>query len=270
MSAAASPPRRPASRVLLGLLLAGLAGCGLWWPTVVPMRQLAFPLPCASTRAPPPPLLVMLPGRFMRPQELVDQGFVATVRELGIEADVLLVDAHVGYYSAHSIVERLHADVIEPARRRGVTQIWLAGISLGAFGALLYSESHPGAVTGVVVLGPYLGESPITEQIREAGGLRGWQPAATEPLAHDADDHRLWRWLKAQTGQPAPPDRTALFLGYGAADRYRLPQGLLAQALPAAQSLTVPGDHDWPAWRPAWRVLLARLPLPRRAACTAE
>lgn len=37
----------------------------------------------------------------------------------GIEVDLMLVDAHLGYCAERSFPERLQADVLEPARRRG-------------------------------------------------------------------------------------------------------------------------------------------------------
>ena len=44
-----------------------------------------------------PTLLVLLPGANMRPEELVQQGLVAAVRQRQRAVDLALPDAHLGY-----------------------------------------------------------------------------------------------------------------------------------------------------------------------------
>jgi pimeloyl-ACP methyl ester carboxylesterase len=223
--------------------------------------------------AAPRPLIVLMPGRFMRIDEFTEQGFVDAVRARGIDADVLLIDTHLGYYIDHTVLDRLQADVFEPARRRGVTQVWLVGVSLGAFGAMLYSDTHPGQVAGIVALGPYLGGDKAVARVREGGGLRQWTwPAgvpATGPIANeDEADLRVWGWLQAQTAVPRAAGMPPLWLGYGVDDRFLETHRMLAAALPGENVTTRPGGHDWQAWKPLWEATLDKLPLPRRAACT--
>ena len=94
-------------------LLVSLTGCGLWRPVSVPMASLPVPARCAT---PADTLLVMLPGSFARPEEFVREGFVQAVRERQLGVDMVLVDAHLGYYSDRSMIDRLQADIVAPAR----------------------------------------------------------------------------------------------------------------------------------------------------------
>lgn len=123
-------------------------------------------------------LLVFLPGAYLKPDEFEREGFISAVRERHLAADSLLVDADVSYYYDQTLSERLHADVIEPQRAKGYKSIWLVGISIGGFGALIHELSRPGSVDGIVALAPYLGRRVLGAEILKAGGLRTWQAPA--------------------------------------------------------------------------------------------
>jgi len=244
------------------LLLLILAGCASR-PPVVPLRTIAEPSPCAT---PPDTLLVLLPGSYSLPEDFQRQGFVRTVREAGLAADVLLVDSHTAYFEDRSILVRLHEDVVLPARARGYRRIWFAGISLGAVGSMLYADEYPQYLDGVVVLAPFLGTRLSVLDIENAGGLAAWPAPARR--ADEPVDERLWRWLKGQADAAAPVRHLPFFQGYGVDDRFAHNNALLARALPPDRVFTAPGDHDWPAWTVLWKRIVAALPLARDASCT--
>lgn len=254
---------RRAMRASTLLLAALLAGCGLWRPVTVPIGTIAEPARCATR---PDTLIVMLPGAYARPEEFVGEGFVAALRERRIAADVLLVDAHLGYYRDRSIVLRLRADVIAPALARGYTKIWLAGISVGAFGALIYSEAEPLGIEGLALLGPYLGERALTEEIKTQGGLRQWR-APVGALDPGDIDNIVWRWLQAYGRVPPSAARPQLYVGYGVDDRFIASHTLLASVLPAERVFATAGGHDYPPWLAAWNRMLDEMPLARDATC---
>jgi len=149
--------------------------------------------------------------------------------------------------------------VIDPAREAGYRDIWLAGISLGGLGALLYTQQHSHDIAGVILLSPYLGDPPVIDEIREAGGLRRWTPGAISEVDYQ---RRLWVWLKEVAAAPEgfPP----IFLGFGRQDRFADAHTLLAEALPRERVFVTDGGHDWPTWRPLWGTILAHTDLPRR------
>jgi pimeloyl-ACP methyl ester carboxylesterase len=256
-----------ASVVSLLLVFLLLAACHRPRPATIPLRVLHHDRPPGSTLAgrPPRDLVVFLPGRGDLPEDFERQGLLALAREAGLDADVLAVDSHLGYYVDRSIVIRLHDDVIAPARARGYERIWLAGISLGALGSILYMQEHPGDVAGAVLIAPYLGEKPLLDEIEKAGGLRAWRPAAFSGGDYQRE---TWKWLQAHYANPpgtpagtlaaAPP----LWLGYGEKDRYRQGDRLLAAVLPPERVFTAPGGHAWKAWRAVWRKLLEAGALP--------
>jgi pimeloyl-ACP methyl ester carboxylesterase len=253
--------RLPSTLLWLAIAM-GLGGCAQWRPATVPLRTIAEPARCA---VPPNTLLVLLPGSYSLPEEFQREGFVTTVRDSQLAADVVLVDAHVGYYNQRSIIDRLRDDVIQPARAKGYKQVWLVGISIGAVGAMIYADARPGDVDGVVLIAPFLGSYLSAQEIRNAGGLAAWR-APDLPSQGDID-LTLWRWLQAQT-RPGPADgKLPLYLGYGLDDRFVFNDKVLSQAMPPSQVSTAEGGHDWPAWRVVWRQIVAALPLPRDPAC---
>ena len=234
-----------------------LAGCVVWRPAKAPLTTRLELSTCGVADT----LLVFLPGAYSDPQEFVTEGFVRQVREHHIAADVMLVDAHMGYYNNRTIVDRLEADVLVPARLKGYRAIWLVGISVGGFGALIHEELLPGSVAGIVVLAPYMGQRLLSTDIDVAGGLRAWRPP-TGPLPLEEMETRLWRWLQAYGTTPLPPGRPPLYLGYGLDDRFVFSHKLLAAALPKDRVFTTKGGHDWPEWRRLWSQALDVLPLP--------
>lgn len=259
------PLRRRHAIAAGATLLVALAGCA-WRAATVPLRTIADRVDRADSSRPAKTLLVLLPGSYSAPEEFLREGFVQTVREHRLAADVLLVDAHVGYYQGRSIVERLRADVIAPARARGVERIWLAGISIGAVGAMLYADAHPDDIDGIVLLGPYLGQRMTALDIRQAGGLAAWPAPAPSP--DNELDATLWRWLQRQTGPSGSGRKIPLLLGYGLDDRYAYNDAVLADAMPASSVFTAPGGHDWSAWRPLWRAIVDTLPIAREVAAS--
>lgn len=251
----------PLSRVVFPALCAGLlllSGCSFLRPATVP---LATDRDLASCSAKADTLLVFLPGASSTIDEFVREGFVQEVRQRRIAADIVMADAHMGYYNNRTVIARLEADVLVPARAAGYRAIWLVGISLGGFGALIHEEQRPGGVTGIVALAPYLGERELSREIAKAGGLAIWQ-APAGPLPEDQMETRLWRWLQAQAKLPAGAASPALYLAYGTGDRFADSHRLLAAALPPQRVFTTPGGHDWAPWRRLWQQVLAVLPLP--------
>ncbi len=246
------------------LLSALLAACHRPRPATVPLRVLHHDL-AGSPGGAHRDLVVFLPGRGDLPEDFERRGLLQLAREQGLDADVLAVDSHLGYFVDRSIVIRLHDDVIAPARARGYERIWLAGISLGALGSILYLQEHPGDVAGAVLIAPYLGEKPLLDEIEKAGGLRAWRPA---PFSGGDYQRETWKWLQAHYANPAAATVSAappLWLGYGSKDRYRQGDRLLAAVLPPERVFTAPGGHAWGPWRALWGKLLGAGALPRRA-----
>ncbi len=209
-----------------------------------------------ACEAKPTTLLVMLPGVYDKPQDFLEQGFVKAVRDRGIHADIQLADAHLGYYNNQQIVDRLHNEVILPAKAKGYQNIWLVGISLGGYGSMLYSMSKPGLVRGFFVMAPYMGAREVATQVQNQGGLRNWSSSVQGSL--DVD---LWRWLKGYSSEGS--NLPMAYIGFGASDRFVKPNTLLAEVLPKDHGFTTPGGHDWQTWLSLWSRFLNVAPLPR-------
>jgi len=219
-------------------------------------------LKVSDSKSPSDTLLVFLPGAFLQPDEFEREGFVSAVRERELAADVMLVDADVSYYYDQTFIDRLHTDVLAPQRARGYSTIWLVGISIGGFGALIHELARPGCVDGIVALAPYLGRRPVGAEIHKAGGLRAWK-APTGPLPDEEVDRKLWPWLQQYAhASGASGKLPPLYLGFGLNDRFAANHRLLAEALPKDHVFTTEGGHDWPQWSRLWRKVLDVLPLP--------
>lgn len=254
-------PTRFLAMAVCAAVVALVTGCGGLRTTKIPMDVSLDKSQC-TVRA--DTLLVLLPGAYSHPDEFVREGFVRAVQERRLAVDVMRVDAHLGYYNRATILDRLHDDVIGPARARGYRAIWIVGISVGGFGGLIYEEARPGELAGLVVLAPYLGDRLLSADIANAGGLARWQGPFDVTQGDDRSQRemRLWKWLKGYAATPPPTDRLPLYLGYGTEDRFAFSHRLMAAALPADRVFTTPGGHDWPEWTRLWRAILPTLPLP--------
>lgn len=197
---------------------------------------------CADSGGPP---LILLPGGYMHAQDFVRHGFIAAGRRTGRLADIVAIETGMEPYLDGSVVQRLH-EIITPARK-----VWLAGISLGGLGALLYARAYPATIAGLLLLSPFIGTRGAVAQVIRAGGFGAWQP----PGDHAAtSEHRLLQWLK--TYRPDDPLRPDFYLGYGKDDRFAASYRLLAELLPAGRVATVAGGHDWETWTVLWDRLL--------------
>jgi pimeloyl-ACP methyl ester carboxylesterase len=208
-------------------------------------------------------LFVFLHGNGDADSVFDKEGFVEAVRSRGLPADMISVDSHIGYYMNASIVTRLKEDVIDPARAKGYDRIWLIGNSLGGFGSLLYASEHPNEISGMVLLGPFLGERETIKEIRHAGGLLRWEPGDIILRTKEDAEKHVWSWLKESSqqgrfgegGMDCPKGSGCvpkLYLGYGTHDRFTDAQDLLASLLPPEQVMSIKGGHDWSTWKKLW------------------
>ena len=232
-------------------------GCTVFMPAPTPMRSIEYSSPSQPAKC----LFVLLPGRGDPAKRFQEAGFVEEMRTRDLSIDIRAVDAPLGYYANGSLIDRLAADVITPAKARGYQQIWLAGPSMGGLGSLLYSYAHSADITGVLLIAPFLGDRKLIEEIAAAGGLEHWRaPPRADAVGPDNYQRELWRWLQAVTqGREAAP---AIYLGYGSSDRLSRMDALLADALPASRVFVTSGGHEWPAWR---RILASFLQSPEFA-----
>jgi pimeloyl-ACP methyl ester carboxylesterase len=197
-------------------------------------------------------LLVCLPGIGDDAKDFEAWGFVDLVRAHSWAADILLVDAHYGYYADRSLLEQLRHDVMLPASSSGYRSVWLAGISMGGLGALLYASRYQEDVQGIIAIAPFLGTRTLLQEIMVSGGLARWTSTVTA-----SDEIRMvWNWAHARSQRdPSSPD---VFLGFGEDDTFAQGHRLLASSLPAAHVLTARGGHRWPVWQELWIEFLRR------------
>lgn len=242
-----TPFRHLASVLLLSSQLAACSAPG----------DVRKPIPTQLIPAPQQPaqrVVVMLPGRGDDLDTWQQQGVARIIQQEWPDADVLLTGLTLPYYRAGVATRRLHDQVVAPLKEDGSRQVWLAGISLGGMGALLYDKAYPDEVHGMLLLSPYLGERAIHQEIRGAGGLTAWSPGPPQPMGSATFQHELWRYLQQWSVKPA---RTrTVWLAYGQNERFRSSIELLTPELPDSHIVILPGHHDWALWKPALRRLL--------------
>lgn len=193
-------------------------------------------------------LVVVLPGRRDRLESLRRSGVGEAIQRVWPDADVLFAELSMPYYVDRSAPQRLHDEVLLPARRRAYTEIWLVGASLGGMGSILYDGMYPEQVDGIVMLAPYTGEREIHDEIRAAGGLGAWNSRTSS-----IDQKVLWQrdlWAQMKTWRAEPERTRNVWLAYGDNDYLREGMPLVAEALPSNHVLVRPGKHAWSTWTP--------------------
>lgn len=200
-------------------------------------------------------LLILLRGIGASNKAFEERGLIEEVRQRKLPFDIIAPDAHFGYYRSETLEQRLHEDIILPARRLGYQKIWLAGFSMGGLGSLFYLRAHSDLIDGVILICPFLGWGGIIDEIEEAGGLAAWTAVTDE----SNDWQRfLWSWLKHYSTQieSFPP----VYLGFGA-DDFIAGQGpaLLAKSLPDESVFSVPGGHTYATFKKVFTTHLDNL-----------
>ncbi|MET0262222.1 MAG: alpha/beta hydrolase [Rariglobus sp.] len=237
--------RKIGALVMLASAAFALTGCTLF------LRDTPVPIPTQATQFSPAgrssTLVVFLPGRSETMDAFDRYGFIDALREAGVAADTLTVDAHLGYYYKRTVIDRLRADVFEPARARGYRRIVVVGVSLGGLGALLNERDAPGSADAIVLLAPYLGsKDALFEEIKAAGGPAAWA-AGRDPKSKHVEEE-IWTFLGNRSATLPPT-----WLLYGRGDSLAPGHQMLATLLPSERVKAVEGDHDWPTWLALWR-----------------
>jgi pimeloyl-ACP methyl ester carboxylesterase len=200
-------------------------------------------------------LVVMLPGRGDDADSLARRGTAQIIHSQWPDADVVLAGLTMPFYRQGRAVQRLHDEILAPARARHYDQVWLAGISLGGLGALMYDRAYPGQIDGMLLISPYLGDRPLYREIQAAGGLDRWRPGPEQAFTPETYQRELWRYIQRWSDRSG---RTrAVWLAYGDKERFRDRIDLLAAQLPAGHVFRLPGHHNWTLWQLALRTLLA-------------
>ena len=231
------------------LLVTLFAGC---YPTAkIPMETILYD---AVNVQGPRSLIIFLPGNGDPISVFKKEGLIEAVRERGLPIDMVAVNAHIGYYVNWSILVRMKEDVIEPLRSRGYKQIWLVGDSMGAYGSLSYAKEHLDEISGVVLLGPFLGDEQLIKDIKQSGGLQSWDPGDITSATKEAWERSIWAWFKErQTTKNYYP---SMYLGYGHGDRFSYAQEYLASVMQADHVIAIDGYHSWRTWKKIWLMLL--------------
>jgi len=241
-----SPPR------LFLVAAALLAGCSVIGPPQDPVPTVKVP-----GTEPGRALVVVLPGFIYDADDLRDEGVAAAIHRGWPQADVLLVGATFPYYRTGQLVPQLEKNVIAPARAQGYREIWLAGGSMGGMGVLLYEWHHPGQLTGLVLLSPFLGDDDVLDEVRQAG-LARWQPRGLAPqMDGDNFSAHVWSMIKGWRAQPELARR--VWLACGTEDPLFEDVQLLAPEIPPAQYFASPGGHNWKYWIPAVEDVFGRI-----------
>jgi pimeloyl-ACP methyl ester carboxylesterase len=190
-------------------------------------------------------VVIFLPGRGGSLEDVQHEGILNLLHTYKAPVDVVSVDAGLWFYINRMLLQRMDSDVMPKIRDRQYRTIWLLGNSMGGLGALLYAREHPGMIKGIILLGPFLGDDPIIEEIMASGGLLQWTPRDTMSDNYQRD---IWMYLKkcAQDNAGVYP---SLFLLAGRDDRFHAAHQLLASAIAPSHVFLSEGGHDWNAWR---------------------
>ena len=239
--------------VLVSLLLPGCFPAG---DAGMPIPKALVPSKREATR-----LVVVLPGRGDDLAAMQRTGMAEAIQAAWPDADVILTGLSYDYYMQGRAPQRLHDEVIAPARQHGYREVWLAGASMGGMGTLMYDQAYPGEMDGLILLAPYLGGNSLLREIAESGGISQWQPGPV-PERLDAGNFQreLWRHLQGWSRDPGKASK--VWLAYGDRDRLRKAMPLLEPLLPSAHVNILSGGHDWKVWSNATQQALSAADTP--------
>jgi pimeloyl-ACP methyl ester carboxylesterase len=187
----------------------------------------------------------LLSGTYCEPEDFVRHGFPAAMQEHRIDAELVMAETRASWFADGTIVERIRDVVIQPARERGRSRIWLAGISLGGLAALCYAARHASEIEGILLISPYPATRPL---LRE---MRTHPPLPVQPSDGDLE-REAWTWLVSRVDDAHPP----IHCYFASGDRFAPGQRQMAETLAPERVHERAGGHDWPTWHALWSEFL--------------
>ena len=227
--------------IVLGFFLFLYLSCLDYYPIKVPLDYLfSKNIQKQNTKN----LFIFLPGMGDKPQTFLKVGFKKLIDQSELIYDSVYVDAYYNYYAKRVVLERLREDVIIPYQKKGYSNIWIVGLSMGGTGALLYGQKYGEDITGILLIAPFLGDKEVLKEIQAAEKLADWSPAL--PLDKGDYQRSLWLWIKETVKEPETSP--FIYLGFGKNDRLAEANETLAKELAEDRVFLYPGGHDWPPW----------------------
>src|SRR3990172_6355715 len=145
---------------------------------------------------------MLMPSGFMNSSNRISPGWI------GSRSFCLLAKVHLS--------DSPQSQRRSPHRSRGYREIWLAGASMGGVGVTLYEHEHPGELTGLLLMAPYMGDGTLIEEIAAVGGVAAWEPGP-KPIEIDRANgvREQWRVIKSWSRDAAMSKRVWLVCGGG-------------------------------------------------------
>jgi len=208
----------------------------------VPIQKVPAPMSAGTKR-----LVIVLPGRGDDLSDLQQSGIASTIQKQLSDADVWLIELTFPYYMEGRAPQRVHEQIVQPAKRAGYREIYLAGASMGGMGVLLYEREYPDQASGLILMAPYMGDEELIEEITAAGGLAKWQ-AGPKPKKIDSDNVGREEWRLIQSWKADNQRTRQVWLICGKSDRFHGAVKFIAPLLPPGHTVEPDGGHAWSVW----------------------
>jgi pimeloyl-ACP methyl ester carboxylesterase len=206
-------------------------------------------------------LFVFLPGRRDRGPDFARRGFITLAQDRIPGLDCVAVDATIGYYLDGSIAGRLQGEIIEPARALAYQEIWLVGVSMGGLGAFFHQRAFPGAVNGMILLAPFVGDDlKLFAEMDAAGGPIAWARSQPVPVSQgDRAEFQRELWCFLGRMQLDQAFERLIWIAYGDADRLLPGIERLRSVLSPSRVFKLTGSHTWDIWTKGFTKILANI-----------
>lgn len=211
-----------------------------------PPARLAYEIVPAAAPSALRRLTIVLPGVGDSLATLRRSGAAAAIQRGMPDADVMLVELSLPYYLQGQSAQRLHDEIVSPARQRGYREIYLAGASLGGMGVLAYERAYPNDMRGLVLMAPFMGDGKLLKAIQASGGLMNWQ--APTVVERDANAAAVENWRLIQAWTRRAQRASDVWLICGQSDRFYAAAELIAERLPPDHYVSLHGGHQWTVW----------------------
>ena len=195
-------------------------------------------------------LIIFFPGLYDTAEKFKDEAFFSIARKEGIKADMVSANVNIFHLLKDMMIKRIEADIFKNAKDAGYKNIWLVGVSLGGLNSLLFYSKYEKDICGVVTLAPYVANTPLIEDLKNAKEIENWKPAITEDkLVLETKLQYLWLWLKKQK---IANNLGQIYLGYGKQDRFAEAIELFENILDKKTIVKIEGAHNWDTGQKIW------------------